>query len=169
MPKENIEGFDFTKDFTEQSIYELLKEEILENFKVSFAADLTEDDIKVKYNGECMSYEQNNKLYSAYKLGILVRTGIGIWKEYVLLITPFNCYFYRWNENLDFRNDKQVNLTKEHRSNMKMRYGEVYKKACREFIEDVKNFRIDLEENLHNHRINVINNDCERDMNIVDL
>ena len=122
MGKENIEGFDFTKDFTEQSIYELLKDEILKDLKVCLTKDITEEDVKVKYNGECMSYEQNNKLYSAFKLGILARTQIGIWKEFVLLITPFNCYFYRWNENLDFRNDKQVNLTKEHRINMKIKY-----------------------------------------------
>lgn len=170
MPKENIEGFDFTKDFSEQSIYELLKESIVKDLEISLGGlNLTEDDVKVKYNGECMSYEQNNKLYPAFKLGVLVRMQVGIWKEFVLLITPFNCYFYRWNDNLDFRNDKNTKLTREHRTNMKIRYGEVYKKACKEFIEDVKNSRIDLEENLHKHRVNVINNDCERDMNIVDL
>ena len=96
MAKENIEEYDFTKDFSEREVYEMYKTQILGNLKQCLGDYVNEECVRVRYNGEVMAYEQNNKLYSSVKLKFEVRTPIGIWKEFVLLITPFNCYFYRW-------------------------------------------------------------------------
>ena len=139
------------------------------NLKQCLGDYVNEECVRVRYNGEVMAYEQNNKLYSSVKLKFEVRTPIGIWKEFVLLITPFNCYFYRWNENIDFRNDKHIEFTKLHRSTMKEKYGEVYKNACKKFITEVREMRSDLERELYQHKIKVINNDFSRDIELVNL
>ena len=66
MPKENVDGFDFTKDFTEQEMYDLLKSDIVEMCNLVYAPYKVVDDEKVNcgFMSGVLAYEINNKLYS---------------------------------------------------------------------------------------------------------
>ncbi len=151
MAKENIEGFDFTKYFTEKEMYDLLKNEIVEVCNQAYAPYKVVDDTKINcgFMGDVMAYEINNKLYSVMKWRIYVRTG-PVYTDYVLTITPFNCYWRKWGDN-DFLSDKNKHekLTQAIRRIMKERYGEVYMEAGRKFYEEVRDFKIELEKNTY--------------------
>ena len=168
MPKENIEGFDFTKDFTEQQVYDMLKGEILSASKRSYGGWINEEDVRVKFVGDCLFYEVNSKLYSAMKFDLDIKTNQG-WRRNVAVVTPFNCYWYRYGDQINYSNDKHIELTRTHRNFMKAQYGKVWSDACKSYLADVRDMRKDLETDLFNHRVKCIENDYKRDVDIVDL
>ena len=169
MSKEILNGCDFTIDFKEREIYELYKNEILKEIRNRVGDFVTEEYVKVRFGGECLSYEQNNKLYSSMKLKFEVKTLGTIWKEFVLLITPFNCYFYRLQDGLNEKKDRHSELTTMHRLNMITNYGDNWKAACKKYINEVEDFKIDLEKSLYEYKVRIIKNNSEQDMNIVEL
>lgn len=167
MPKENIDGFDFTKDYTPQEIYEMLKDEILTACGESVGMQVSDEEVELGSKSICMVHEMNNKLYSAFSIQVLVKVSDSIWKDYALRITPFNCYWQRFIENCEINNNnRNIDLTKALRRVMKEKYGKVYVDAKNSFINEVKDFKVELETNVYNHRVSVINRQYAEDLKI---
>ncbi|MBQ8615817.1 MAG: hypothetical protein IJ415_04550, partial [Clostridia bacterium] len=98
---------------------------------------------------DVLAYEINNKLYKVMKWRIYVRTG-SVYTDYVLTITPFNCYWRKWGDG-EFLSEKNTHekLTQALRKIMKERYGEVYMEEGKKFYEEVRDFKIELEKNTY--------------------
>lgn len=158
MPKENIEGFDFTKDFTEQELFELLKNEIIQMCAELYAPyRVSEDNLVCRFGGNALAYEVNGKLYSSFKWHVFVKSG-AVYKDYILMITPFNCYLRKWGDETSFSDkNKKQNLTKVFRNIMKDKYGKGYTDAGKNFAKEVKDLREALEEDLYNHKKKLLN------------
>lgn len=170
MPKENISGFDFTKDFTEQELFDLLKDEIVKCCEERYRLNENDMMFKPTFSGEVLAYEVNNKLYSVRKILVDYKVPDNTWRNIVLIVTPFNCYVRNWGED-SILDDKQKHegLTTAFRKIMKDKYGEVYIQAGKIFSQEVREFKIGLEEDLFKHKKKLINMKYEDDVKNFEL
>lgn len=169
MAIENVDGFDFAKDFTNGEMYEMLKVGILHACEKSAGYSLVDKNIYLKSGEKIVVYEENDKLYPAMKWEI------DLWipnntERYFLTITPFNCYFrkiptgYSPNEN-----DRHVELTRIHRNNMKSKYGKTYTQACRAFIDELCDLELQDEKQVYENKVRRIKEKYVDDINIIEL
>lgn len=170
MPKENVDGFDFTKDFTSQEMFELLKDEIYKYCKKRYGPFRIDDDtVNCGFDKDCLDYEVNNKLYAVMKIHVYVRLG-SQYRDFVLIVTPFNCYIRKWGDESCLCDEKKnFEITKTFRKIMKEKYGEVYVEAGKVFSQEVREFKTGLEEDLFKHKKKLINMKYEDDVKSFDL
>ena len=103
------------------------------------------------------------------KFHVYVRLG-DQYRDFALIITPFNCYERKWGDARCLNDDiKHVELTKAFRKIMKDKYGEVYVQAGKIFSQEVREFKIDLEEDLFKHKKKLINMRYEDDVKNFEL
>lgn len=170
MPKENIDGFDFTKDFTSREMFALLKDEIYAYCEKRYEPfPINDETVNCGFDPTCLDYETNNKLYSVMKFHVYVRLG-SQYRDFVLIITPFNCYERKWGDERCLNDDiKNEEISKAFRKIMKDKYGEVYVEAGKIFSQEVREFKIGLEEDLFKHKKKLINMKYEDDVKNFDL
>lgn len=169
--KEDISKFDFTKDFAEQEVWEKLKEEIIKEIQECLNPwRYNGENLACSFGGDVLAYEVNDKLYPVMKWRILAKQSSGYGKYFMLTITPFNCYWWKWGDKESFNDDsKHIDLTKAFRSIMRDKYGEAWKTACKDFLIEVKDLQIGLERASFEHRAKIIQNKYEDDANLVEL
>ena len=165
MSKENIDGFDFTKDFTSREMFALLKDEIYTYCEKRYEPfPINDETVNCGFDVNCLDYETNNKLYSVMKFHVYVRLG-DQYRDFTLIITPFNCYVRKWGDERCLNDDiKNVEISKAFRKIMKDKYGEVYVQAGKIFSQEVREFKIGLEEDLFKHKKKLINMKYEDDV-----
>ena len=170
MSKENIEGFDFTKDFTQQDLFEMMKSGIYKYCEKKYDPfKINDETVMCGFDKLSLNHEMDDKLYGTMKWKIIVKLGSG-YRDFILYITPFNCYIKKWGENNCLTNEsRNEELTIQFRKIMMNKYGNVYAEACRSFLKEARDLEISLEESLNRHKQKLIETKYDKELDMLEL